>query len=332
MTLIDFEISSLHFCMPPFSGDTTDSSVPSTASSIDGRSPKSRVRFEQYQDPSREFDSQTLKYGMWFVTHRLLLYRILVGGLISLAVIFFAIAGWYGWREVSIVLSDQGAFNRDLRTFPDYTSLQPRFSAQPLQVVNPAVFVGGANKYDLVAEITNPNERFSADIEYAFTVNGEAAPALRTVLLPGERRPVALLGFESVAYPSAVNLEIKQIRWQRISNHDIANPAGLQAERLNFGMSGFVFAAAGDGADSATVSFALSNNSPYSYANAEFYAGLYNQESLIGVIPFTLNRFISQSNRQVDVRSFTPNLYVTDVRVFPLINVYDQEVYLEPEK
>ncbi len=299
---------------------------------IDGRTPKARRSFEQYQDPTREFDSQTLKYGMWYVNNRLSLYRALLFGLVGVSAILFGVAGWYGWQEVSIALNDKGQFNKSITTFPNYTLIHARFSPLPLEIINPTIFPGGTDKYDLVAEIRNPNPRFAVTLDYSFVVNGQTTPVERTILLPGERRPVAMLGLTSGAYPNAPELVLPHLAWQRISNHTVKDTAQWQAERLNFGVTDFVFTGPGGGADSAIISFTLTNNTPYSYAAPRFYVGLYNQESLVGLLPLTLNNFTSLAAQKIDLRSLAPNLLVSDIRVFPIINVYDKEVYLEPEK
>ena len=291
-----------------------------------------RSTFEQYQDPAREFDSQTLKYGMWYVTHRLALYQALVFGLIVISLGLFGFAGWRGWQEVNVALNDQGRFNKNLRTFPDYAQVNPHFTPLPLQIVNSVVFAGGTDKYDLVAEITNPNPRFLVSFDYSFVVNGQTTPAEHTVLLPGEHRPVATLGLTSATYPNAPELVMQQVAWQRISNHRVLDTAPWQAERLNFGVTDFGFTGQGGGADSAIVSFALTNNTPYGYVAPRFYVGLYNQDSLVGLLPLTLGHFPSLAVQKIDVRSLTPNLSVSDIKVFPIINVYDNEVYLDPEK
>ncbi len=267
------------------------------------------------------------------MTNRLALYRVVTVVLSLVSVVFFAYAGWRGWQEVSIALSDRGAaFNRSVRTFPDYTLINPRFTAQSLQIVNARVFSGGIDKYDLVAEVRNPNPRFAARFEYSFLINGQSTPPQSGFLLPGEQRPLALLGLKSGSYSANPEVQLQNITWKRISNHAIPNVSAWLGERLNFGITNFDFKSAGTETASAVISFTLTNNSPYSYAAPQFYVGLYDQSTLVGIIPLTIANFTSQSAKKVDLYSFAPSLSVSEVKVFPLIDLFNKDDYLEPEK
>ena len=289
-----------------------------------------KATFEAYKDPTGEFESSTLKYGVWFVEHRLGLYRLLVGFLIGTSVILFAIAAIAGYLELMVTLNDKGAFNQALRSFPDYTLVQTHFAPQPLQIIEATVFSGGVDKYDLVAQVTNPNTRFTVGFDYSFAINGQQTPLQHTVLLAGENRPVATLGLADTSYPSAPQLILSNVQWQRIPSHRIGDPVAWQTERLNFSASEFAFKDRSDqdGANAATVSFMLTNSSPYGYASPHFYVGFYNQDSLVGIAPLQIQNFPSLAARKVDIRSFAPTISVSEVRVFPLIDVYDQAVFL----
>jgi hypothetical protein len=45
------------------------------------------------------------------------------------------------------------------------------------------------------------------------------------------------------------------------------------------------------------------------------------------MLPFHLERINSLETKKIDLRSFVPNLAVTGVAVYPLINIYDATVY-----
>jgi hypothetical protein len=291
---------------------------------------KSKFSFETYSDPTGEFKSSTLKYGFWFVQNRLALYRLVVGVLILISVALFGFAAVVGYQEINVALNDRGQFNQALRDFPDYTLVQERFAPQALQITETTVFSGGVDKYDLVAQITNPNQRFSVSFDYSFSINGQSTVPEHTTLLAGESRPVSTLGVPDTSYPGSPQLVLSNIQWKRISSHKISDPLSWQAERLAFTVSDFKFVnrADQDGANAATITFTLTNNTAYGYVSPHFYVGFYSQDSLVGVAPLQIEDFPSLTTKKIDIRSFASNVLVSDVKVFPLINVYDHSAYL----
>lgn len=290
--------------------------------------------YEKYDDPSGDFTGQELKYSFWYVRHRLLIHRIVIIFLIVLS----AGTGLYSLFQLGTYvlfgLGQSSAVDQSLTSFENYTLSQPRFAPQPLQVVATNVFSGGVGKYDLVADVVNPNPRFRVSFEYYFSYNDAKTVLQTTTLLPGEHRPVASLGLMGEVYPTNATLVIQNIAWQRLSNHDYLDPTAWQNERLNFLVSNFEFAPQLDGssANAETIRFTLTNQSAYSYKVAKFYVGLYLDQNLVGVLPLTIDAFKSSASKQIDLRSFGANFEVNDVKVFPLINVYDDSVYLPPEK
>ncbi len=302
-----------------------------------GRAPvvaAKKVNYEKYVDPSGEFTGQELKYGFWYVRHRLLLYRILVGTLMALAAgtAFFSLFAL--GKYLIFGLQESAEVDRGLTSFENYTVLNSRFAAKPLEVLSTAVYSGGVGKYDLVADVVNSNPRFLVTFDYYFSFNGTKTPSQTTTLLPRENRPVAYLGLSADTYPDSAVLTIDNIAWKRLSNREFLDPETWQRERLNFLVSNFEFIPQFDesGANAEIIRFTLTNQSAYSYKTARFYVGLYLDQNLVGLLPLSLDNFTSLASKNIDLRSFGSNLSVNEVKIFPLVNVYDDAVYLPPEK
>lgn len=306
------------------------SSLPSEGARMLSKKPQ----YEKYADPTGEFTGQEMKYSFWYVRHRLFLHRLLIGVLIAVAA-GTALFSLYSLGTYLIFgLQKSSEVDQGLTTFTNYTELQKRFAPESLQVLSTTLFSGGVGKYDMVAEVANPNSRFVVRFDYYFTYSGGQTAKQTTTFLPGEERPVAVLGVSGDVFPSNASLVIENIAWQRLSNHDYLDPAAFQSERLNFIVSNFEFLSDFDpaGANASTVHFLLTNQSAYSYKSARFYVGLYLDQSLVGVLPLTLDGFKAGESRLVDLRSFGSNLNVSNVKIFPLVNVYDQSLYLPPER
>lgn len=281
----------------------------------------------KYEDPTKEFTSQELKWGFWYVKHKSLLYRILVGSLIGIDAIF-VIFGLWQWGSYLLGLPDYQRLQRSMSVSINYTGIHPRYSAQPIQAVNTQIFYSRENKYDAVAELINPNNRFLAKFDYYFVINGEKTPPQKTFLLPGESRLVAYLGIKDGA-ASAPVIVLENLAYQRISAHKITDTSNWQAYRLNFQVSDFVFlkslAQAGQNTDA--IQFKLTNASPYSYVAPDFYVALLQNGQMVGILPLHLDSINSLETKNIDLRNFAAGLSVTEITLYPIINVYDEGVY-----
>jgi hypothetical protein len=130
-----------------------------------------------------------------------------------------------------------------------------------------------------------------------------------------------------------VSLALDNVSWNFVSAHKIENPIVWQIERLKFETNNFVFSDrfSSDEIGAHSVKFSLKNNTAFSYAEPEFVVGLISNDSLVGVLPLKLTNFKSLDTRDIDLRSYVDGLSITDIKIFPLIDIYDRAVYLAPE-
>ncbi len=288
--------------------------------------------YSSYVDTSGELGSKELGYGMWWVSHKADTFRIVVFLLAIFSIVLWTFSLWkgvsYGWY----VFSKEPKLIVELKKFPNFTQFYSRFSPIPLQVIDTMVVPGGVDKFDAVAEVANTNLWFIADFDYYFQIGSITTSLSHATLIPGEERPIAYLGLDSSASENSANLVITNVRWRRVSNKLVPNPSVYQNNRLQFQVSDFVFirAEANPGVTAHILRFNLTNNSAFPYKNPSFYVGLYVGDALVGIAPLELRDFKSLETRAVDIRSFFRNLNVTDIKVFPRINVYDPAVYIKP--
>ncbi len=290
-----------------------------------------KADFRTYIDPTGELDSKKLGWGIWYVEHRLTLYRVLLISLIALSAVFWLFSLWKWGNYLIFGLTADQRLGQELSRFNNYTLAQPHFAPAPISVISTQVLPGGKDKYDVVAEVINPNDHWLARFDYYFIVGSEKTPAQTSFLLPDEARLVGILGLSSA---QAATLVLENVAWTRISGHTVPNPKAWQADRLNFAVSDFGFNSLQtvEAPHANTITFSFTNNSPFNYVEPKFIAGLYQGDTLVGVLPLQLPVFNSLETKKIDLRSFVPNLGVDSLKVFPLINVYDQAVYLPPAK
>lgn len=295
---------------------------------------KAKDAYKRYTDPTGEFSNQSLAAATWYVTHKVILQRIGIIFLAIAAALFLGIGLW-GWGSYLVVgrYDDERLARDHVATIQNYEVARQGQTAQNIAVSGVNVFVPSLDSYDLVANAQNPNKDWVAYISYAFTYDGGSTEPVETVLLPGESRPLALLGQRLSAYPLNARLVFTSIRWWRVDPHRIADVPGFIASRVAFTLDDFSFTRAQSGENTVpahTIRFSLANTSVYSYWQPVFYVELINNGQTVGLLYVTTDRFRAGEKRDFDIRSFAPDLMVSEVRAYPIINPFDAAVYMEP--
>lgn len=294
---------------------------------------KVHADFNKYEDPSGEFSSAEFKRGLWFVQHKILLYKL------TMAFLIVWIVGFGGYAIINLadylifgIVADLN-LGKQLTSFPDYTNIQPKYAPTQPQVQGVNSLAGGSNSFDLIAQVANPNKNFIIYFDYYFNAGDQKTPVQRGFLLPGETRPVVYFGLKG-GYPGDVNLVLENVAWKRLRTQEIKDPLSFQTERLNFKVSNFNFTsqAASQEVGANIVKFDLKNDSAYGYRDGNFVVGLMNGGGLSAVMPLLLKDFKSGETRNIDLRNFVSNLPVDDVQLFPLIDTYNKDVYLAPSE
>lgn len=292
---------------------------------------------DSYVDPDQELSGKKLKWGIWFATNQLFLYKILK---ISLLIFIFLTWGFslYRWGIYLWQIPDQQKVDQQSAQSINYNNLNINYTAFPLQILGSQLFKSGVDKYDVISDVTNPNDDFIVYFDYYFNIfTSGTVKKQSTFLLPKQNRPIVHLGVDSDLVSSAPSLVIENLRWKRVSPHEITDVLAWQKYRLDFIMSNFSFSPAYSGdktkPDVNSIKFTLTNDSPFSYYYPEFVLSLYQGDSFVGVVPFRINGIFSTlSSSTLDLRSFANGLSADAAVVYPLINIYDKSVYYDPIK
>jgi len=300
--------------MPNKKLENTDQSFGVKDDLLKEKSMDKKLSIDKYVGiPADDLSAKELKWGLWQAGHRLLLYKISFGLLIAVIIFVWGFSIW-GWVNYFLQFQNDQLVQADLTHSIDYTYFHQAFGAKALQINSVQSFNSGVEKYDAVADIKNPNENFIVYFNYYFSVNGTTTASQSAFLLPGENRPVVIMGIKSSS---------------DIGTPDFNDPKSWQDRHLNFTISSSTFiksSTSGAGAD--IIRFSLTNNSPYDYYTPFFYVGLFQSGNLAGVMPLYFDSFESSETKEVDLRSLAPSLQITEVEVYPTINVYNPEAYI----
>lgn len=297
---------------------------------------KEKTNLERYQDPTGELSTRQLGVSQWFVKNKILLEKIGIGILIAWCVVTVGFSLWK-WGDYLIFgyVEDKEMFARQVKETPNYAAIQPLYSARDLQISRPEVFSSGIGKYDFVVDVTNPNERWVAILTYKFTFAGGETETGQTILLPDSKRPVVIFGHEKDSFPTGANFVIEDIAWKQINAHAMPDIEDYIDQRLIFSAENFSFTSARGGQTLSAhhIAFDLKNETVYSYWSPQFYVELLgglDASNRLGIIPITLSEFRAGDVETIELSSLAEGINVVEVGIYPVINIFDQEEFMEP--
>lgn len=283
-----------------------------------------------YDNPSADFSEGQLKLASWYVSHKLLLKKILIGFLIFLNVIFWGY-GLYGLvNHYFIEGPELNQALRELTRSVDLAAIRARVAPESLEIGTTNVLSAGKGRYDLSAKVSNPNPAWRAEFDYSFVADGKVEDARHGFILPNEEKDLINLGVESTARIRNASIEINNLIWQRINAHEISNYEIWRDERLNFIFENVKFTPSviSDKITISRVTFNAKNLTAFSFWDVGFYIFLYRGSSVAGINYVTLEEFVSGQTRPVEVSWFEPLPAVTQVKVVPDVDIFDSRVYM----
>ncbi len=298
-----------------------------------GKKNKQPDTLSRYTDPTGELPNRELRLAQWYLTHRDTLYKIVVGVLIVVCVITMGYS-LFAWTVHLFLGAPEQTDNlrAQEQSFQNFVELQNAYRAVDPVFLSTEVFENSAGRYDFSTFVKNPNSDFIATITYRYTFNGGETEKKEDVLLPEEERPIIVFGAELDGFPSGARLAIDAIKWQRVDAHDIADPVAYIAERMRFPVSDFLFQEANglNNVPTHQISFDVENASAYSYWQPVFYIEYLDGDAVTGVGYLTFEKFRSGDIHHAVLHSFAESFSVSDIRVYPVMNVFDSDVFMSP--
>lgn len=287
------------------------------------------TKLSQYVDPTGEFSNKDMARSAWFVSHKILLRKILIGILLTWAIV----AGIYALVILGAYLFSGYWTDRDTRIqtvqeFQNYTNSQAAYAAQALQINDTKVFQNGEN-YDFYSAAINPNLSFVARIKYKYVFEGGETPSKVLTIDPGKKIPLTVFGFQSANYPVAAKLVVEDTRWRKINAHQIADIKGYMATRSNFVIDAVsIEHNVAGGPVPPRITFDIQNNTAYSYYEGRFTLALLSGGTVEAIIPLSIKNFRAGENFPLDIRPAFDISGIDDIEVIPLMDVFDSSEFL----
>jgi hypothetical protein len=286
-------------------------------------------------EPTREgqITEKQLKWGYWWVTHKLQLKALLTIfiGIIAFSLLGYAVYGFADWFFGSGV-AERAAIAQMANQPTGYPAIQARAQPQQVSIEPASVLVSGADSYDLVSRVLNPNDDWTAMVTWHFEVAGRPVDEPRmTTILPNGANWLVELGYKSADVPVGTQLVVDDFAWRRLDKHRIRPDwPSWSGERLDIRLTDVEYRppAADDPLSVSRATFNVVNSTGYSYWRMGFVVSLLDQGSLVGINRVTVSQLRAGETRPVDATWFSALPNVTDVQVTPEINILDESVYM----
>lgn len=298
---------------------------------------RASLRQDRYENEIEGVSMKTLETGLWWAKNRRNVFRIFIVFLIIISVISwgYTIFGFGSYLLIGMNNDEQMVKNlvQDKIISHDYLAQ----SAAKNLIYGTTGIIENDGKYDLYAQISNPNQKHWGAFSYCFTASAGEKSCGKSFILPGEQKYVLSLAQIFKNQPSGVNFLITNIVWQKIDNHKISDWDKYRNDHLNISVknASFTPAASNDVSEKIglnTLSFNASNNSAYSYWEAPFTIILSNGGRIVDINSYIIDNFNSYDSKEIQITFPGTIGSVSNISITPNINITDETIFKQPNE
>lgn len=287
-------------------------------------------RIREYRDESG-LSTRQLEAGLWYVRHRKLFFILLI---VVLGATAIGTLGFSLYKVGNYFFVERHQEEQNFLELTSGTSLVTNRSnaAGNLTYSDARILPGNNGEADLVAAVTNVNQRSMISFTYYFNVNGAKVATNTDFVFPGDTK--YLMAFrQRVPAGASANLVIENLTFQRLDTHVVGNWEQYQADRLNFLIEDAAFSPAAESGLSEKVSlgelnFKITNQSGYSYKSVMLSILLKSGDGIAAATRYRLDNFRSGETRTVRMTWPGRLPVITQVDIVPDVNILDDDVYL----
>lgn len=281
--------------------------------------------------------TKQLEVGLWYVEHKRLLRNILYGFLIVVGAVswIYTIYGFAyyiarGMTEDQILAEQLVATNNIGHEY----ILQ--IGAKELVVSSVGVLRSTDKKYDLYSQARNDNQAWWIEFDYYFITEGRQTEPKHNYIFPLESKYLFALAQDFDSPPAAATLVMGNVKWRRISPHEIPDWDDYYKKRLDITSADIKFTPAGSSQLSEKLnlnqlSFSVANNTAFNYWETGFTIFLYQNGGLVNINHYLINDFMSGQTRFVELSWPGDIGQVDKVEIIPEINIMKDDIYIKYE-
>jgi len=271
-----------------------------------------------------QISDKQIERSLWFIQHKALIKKIIISLLI------ITILGLYGFSLFKFINIKIGDSQNNLDTTQlkiDLSGWKERNQIKELIIVNKDIINLGGNKFDVVVEIKNPNERVAlSELKYKFIYDQQESEEKNTFLLPGGSKKLIDFDVESNKIIRDVEIEIINTDWERLSPTETEklknNIFTIRDEKIHLNSQNNA---------RNWVEFEVTNNSPYNWQQTKFYVSLYLGTKLIAINEIKTEKFYSSEQKNLKTSWFQKIPSYITVNIIGETNLLDPENYIDPK-
>lgn len=274
-----------------------------------------------------KFYAKQIGIAYWFVTHKQMIKTVASVVLITGAIFLVAL-------NLYLLIFNYGIYNQNYKDFlnslvkmpQEYLNFRQAKLPQPISIVQINT-LPNVNNFDIIAEISNPNNYWYATFKYQFQIGNELTDLKPGFILPGKTKRLLDLNIEEGNAVS--DLILSDIKWYKEINY----PA-IESEKLNFEVKNITVLTPsqlglGEKVQISRVKFDVVNNSPFNYANVSLQIYLMSQGQVAAA-----NQIYSGAIKTGETKSYQVNFFQTlprinEVSIIPEVNILDPDSFLK---
>lgn len=276
-----------------------------------------------------ELTPKKLKIAYFWVTKKKLLKKIFFGIFIIIDIIIWS----YFLYHFTLYLSQSKEYQEMEKELGqsiniNYEELHKNIvPLTPEVVFSKAIFLG-RGRYNFICLVRNHNQNWHANLlRYHFIWSNGESPLATNFLLPGEEK--FLISFNSQINEPPINFscQVENIQWQRVrqdKNYLLEIPKQFLIKDLKY------LPAQQEGERDITT-FKFINSSIYNFWQTNLIVVLYQGQEVVAIEQTSLKEIFSQEEREVKIIWPSSFSFISEIKVFPEINVLDLSSFMIPK-
>ncbi|TSC96343.1 MAG: Uncharacterized protein Athens101410_57 [Parcubacteria group bacterium Athens1014_10] len=260
-----------------------------------------------------------LKINYWLIANKQRLKMAWVLFLIILSVFLWGINIYKWFRYAQETVKFQQSMEEIGQNFIDWQAIHSKNDFLPLEISDISFIPLGNSRYDLVAQINNPNNKWAVSrLDYRFFWEGREA-GQSTFILAQEKKFLLVLNIKSDIEPKGLNLEFLEVGWKRIT---------AKNKIPDFKSSDFAVKDISSNPSLKRISFQVKNNSAYNFWTVYFKSILYQGDKVSAVNKIPANKFLSGQERLIEIPFQGDFPYFTRAIIEPEVNILDENNFM----
>lgn len=270
-------------------------------------------------NPISDKDIET---SLWYIRNKGKIKKIIIFTLIFIiaALFIFSIFSF-----VKILVNDSNDKNQTFASI-DWISIREGNKAIDLEFVSKDYISLGANKYDFVATVYNPNkEHVVYDITYKFIYNGISSRELHAFIKPEETKVLMDFNIAISENIDSYDFEIVKVSYKKIKSVDMKNLSFdnfVIENQVNNLLNS-------ENTNRNWIEFDVKNISPYNFKNVAFNVILYLGDKIVAVNRLEEKNFYSNDSRHLESSWFYKIPSYASVVIVPETNIFDKTNYIQ---